>query len=79
MAKLTKTKYTADELAVIVEQLERSRAALDAVRVVMEQRGVGSVDVLYAKEFMRGLHKVTRFTGAAQNALTETILPTPED
>ena len=79
MAKLQKTNYTAEELAVIVEQLERSRAALEAVCVVMEQRGVESIGVLYAKEVMRGLHKVTRFTGAAQEALTESILPVPSD
>lgn len=73
--QLSTTKYSLDDLQTICDQLERSRAALDAVRVIMESKSVDSIDVLYAKEFMRGLHKVTRFTGAAQEALTVALLP----
>ncbi len=75
MAKLQTTKYTAEDMAVICEQLERSLAALQAVEAVMRDKDVDAIDVLYAKEFMRGLHKVTRFTGASQEALTERLLP----
>ena len=79
MAKLTTTRFTAEDLAVIVDQLDRNRASIDAVRVIMQQRGVDSVDVLYAKEFMRGLHKVTRFSGAAHEALTVALLPAADE
>ena len=75
VAHLQTTTYTADDLRQLAEYLGKSRDTLEAVADAMNARKLGELDVYYAKEFMRAIHKVNRFTGSAEEAFINAIVP----
>ena len=75
MAKLEPTKYNADDLRQLAEYLGKSRTTLEAIADAMNARELDELDVFYAKEFMRAIHKVNRFTGSAEEAFINATVP----